>query len=191
MAGAIRLELRRNRHIARALHRGDGWIPGTGSQAGAADGWGEDARGRHCCGCGCLFASRSKLERRSAGCRARSWRDRLEHPAPDRIEPRRRGLRGTALARRARHLQLCRGSREDGVALDHRLPDCGDLLALDRNSCRRNRALGGRGHLAVAASGDIGERGAHTYSVRTEQSRRLDQAAAQRLSSSADDWRDR
>jgi len=76
-------------------------------------------------------------------------------------------------------------------ALDHRLPDCGDLLALDRHSCRRNRAIGGRGHLAVAASGDIGERGAHTYSVRTGQSPGLDQAAAQRLSSSADDWCDR
>jgi hypothetical protein len=76
-------------------------------------------------------------------------------------------LRGTALARRTRHLQLCRGSREDGVAVDHRLPDCSDLLALDRNSCRRNRALGGRGHLAVPASGDISERRAHTYSART------------------------
>src|SRR6202171_2750239 len=56
-----------------------------------------------------------------------------------------RGSRGPA--RRPRYLQLCRRSREDGVALNHRLPDCGDLLALDRNSCRRNRALGGRGHL--------------------------------------------
>src|SRR2546430_1967950 len=72
VAGAIRLELRRNRLIARALHRRDGWIPGPRSQAGAAHGWGEDACGRHRCGCSCLFVSWSKLERRSAGCRARS-----------------------------------------------------------------------------------------------------------------------
>src|ERR1700751_3702533 len=51
----------------------------------AQRGWDEDACGRHRCGCSCLFASWSKLERRSAGCRAHSWRDRLEHPAPDRI----------------------------------------------------------------------------------------------------------
>jgi hypothetical protein len=73
------------------------------------------------------------------------------------------------------------------VALDHRVPDRGDFLALDRSSCRCHRAVGCRRHPVVAASGVIGERGARICPARTGQSLRLDQAAAERLPSSADD----
>src|SRR5205823_8733814 len=92
VAGAIRLELRRNRHFARALCRRDGGFPGPGNRGGAAGGWSEVAGRRHRGGRDWVSVSGSEFERRYAGGRLGSWRDRLEHPAPDRIEPDSRGL---------------------------------------------------------------------------------------------------
>ena len=156
MAGAIRFELRGNRHIAGALHRRDGVFPGPGRQRGATFRRGKDSRGRDCRSGSCVFVFRNEPQRGCAGNGTGSRRHRLEQPAPDRFEPRRRGICGTALSRRARHLQLRRRSRKDDAAVDYRWIGRGHVLAFGSVGDRGDRHVGGGHHLALAASGTNG-----------------------------------
>ena len=107
--------------------------------------------GRHRSGSSGLFVSRRKLKCRHAGDSTRTRRHRLEHPAPDCLQPRRRCLRRASLAWGAWHLQLCRRSGKDGSAFAHRWPDRGNVLAFGCVDHWRDRSRGSGHHLAAAA----------------------------------------
>ena len=147
-------------------------------------GWSEDARGRHRCRRSCLSVSWSKLERRSCW-RSRSFSEGIgsstQHPIASSLVaaayegPRSRGALGTY-----------NFAGDLGKMALPSITACLIAVMSWRSAAsagRHNRAVGRRRHLAVAASGAIGERGAHDL-FRPEQgkARERDQAAAQRLS---------
>ena len=164
------VELCRDRRAARALRRRDGGFAGPGSQAGPAGGRTEDARGRHGCRRGRLSNSWRKLYPRHTGGRADPRRIWIEHPTPDRVEPRCRCVSRAALARRAWHLQFCRRSRQNGAAGGHRRSDCRVVLAFGGGSRRHRRVIGRRCHSASAMECRSRGREAHRYPSSEERS---------------------